>query len=77
MVVPIKNEPFFTPGKAKILFDVSQMNFPSYPVANFDIAPDGKRFLMIKNTGYQTNIRAFNIITNWLNELNERFSDDT
>jgi Tol biopolymer transport system component len=77
LVVPIKNEPFFTPGKAKILFDVAQMNFPSYPVANFDIGPDGKRFLMVKNTGYQTKIRAFNIITNWLNELAERFLEDT
>jgi hypothetical protein len=60
MVVPIKREPFFTPGKAEILFDVSQMNFPNNPVSNYDITADGQRFLMVRNTSYQTNVFAFN-----------------
>jgi serine/threonine-protein kinase len=76
MMVPIKRKPFFSPGKPQISFDVSQMYFPNNPVPNYDIAPDGKRFLMVRNTGYRTNVQTFNFITNWIAELNKSFMEN-
>jgi serine/threonine protein kinase len=75
MMVPIKREPFFSPGKPRVLFDVSQMYFPNNPVSNYDISPDGKRFIMVKNISFQTNIMAFNFITNWIAALNKSFME--
>jgi len=69
MHVPLKRKPFFSPGKPKEIFDVSQMYFPNNPVSNYDIAPDGRRFIMVRNTSFQTNIMAFNYITNWIAEI--------
>ncbi|MCK5346544.1 MAG: PD40 domain-containing protein, partial [Candidatus Heimdallarchaeota archaeon] len=76
MIVPIKKKPFFSPGKPKILFDVSQMYFPNNPLANFDLSPDGKRFIMVRNSGYKTSILGFNMVINWISELEKKLNDD-
>jgi serine/threonine-protein kinase len=75
MVVPVQPRPFFSPGKPQVMFDVSQMYFPNSPVTNYDLSPDGKRFLMVRNTGFRTNVLAFNYITNWITEVDQYFSD--
>jgi serine/threonine-protein kinase len=72
--VPIQYDPVIIIGKARELFDVSQMNFPNNPFSNFDITPDGKKFIMVRNIGYNSNINSFNIVVNWITELQNRFS---
>lgn len=72
MRIPIQLQPTFRAGKPQAIFDVSQMNFPNNPVHNYDISPDGKRFVMVKNVSFQSSGSTLNIITNWIQELKER-----
>jgi len=74
MMVPVQTKPKFLPGKPQVLFDVSQMNFPNNPIHNYDISPNGKRFIMVQNTRFNTNSTTFNIVTNWNRELQENLS---
>jgi eukaryotic-like serine/threonine-protein kinase len=80
MAVPVENEPVFKSGKPKAIF---QGVYISYPVSGailpeWDISPDGKRFLMIKppaSTGVASAAvgpRKINIVLNWLEELKAR-----
>jgi len=68
MVVDIKTAPIFTGGSPVVLF--SGRYTSGLPVANYDISPDGQRFLMIKaaeeEEGQQGQI---NVVVNWFEEL--------
>jgi serine/threonine-protein kinase len=68
MVVGIKTEPTFTGGSPVVLFTGRYTS--GRPVANYDISPDGQRFLMIKaaeeEEGQQGQI---NVVLNWFEEL--------
>ncbi len=63
MAVAVQTEPTFTPGKAETLFQGKYM--PSW-----DIAPDGKRFMMIKAGAAESD--RINIVINWFEELKQR-----
>jgi len=71
MVVSIETEPELKPGKPQRLFDMG-------PYLNWDIDPDGKRFLMVKEVratvddSVQGNSRKIIIVTNWFEELKEK-----
>jgi len=73
MAVPVSTDPVFSSGTPRELFDVSQMFFPNTPVANYDISPDGKQFIMVRNTGEGPGTHAFNVILNWMDEVQDRF----
>ncbi len=68
MVVGIKTEPTFTAGSPVVLFTGRYILHPVF--VNYDISPDGQRFLMIKEVdeeeGQQDQI---NVILNWFEEL--------
>jgi serine/threonine-protein kinase len=72
MAVSIKTSPVFSSGPPRELFDVSQMYFPNNPVTNYDVTPDGKRFVMIRNTKSSTRTSSFNYVQNWMKELEEK-----
>jgi|TARA_Y100000310_G_scaffold200121_2_gene200134 serine/threonine-protein kinase len=65
MAVPVKTDPTFEPGNPKVLFDTAPY---AYSVSrNYDIAPEGDRFLMIKvisSPGPQ-----LVMVLNWFDEL--------
>ena len=43
-----------------------------YPfLANYDVSPDGQRFLMVKASG-QESVATMNVVLNWFEELKER-----
>ncbi len=69
MSVSVKTFPAFSADQPRELFDVSQMYFPNNPVTNFDISPDGKRFIMVRNAHIGTNVTSFNMVQNWIAEL--------
>jgi serine/threonine-protein kinase len=69
MSVSIKNTPAFSADQPRELFDVSQMYFPNNPITNFDITPDGRRFIMVRNARVTTNVTSYNIVLNWVEEL--------
>jgi len=69
MAVSPTMEPVFNPGKPREMFDVSQMFFPNAPLNNYDITPDGKRFIMVRNTGFSGSLTSFNVVLNWIEEV--------
>ncbi len=64
MVVGIKTEPTFTAGSPVVLFTG---RYTSAFVVNYDISPDGQRFLMIKAVEGSTG--QINVVLNWFEEL--------
>jgi serine/threonine protein kinase len=74
IAVAIQTEPVFSIGKSKELFDVTQMFFPNRPVANYDVTPDGQKFIMVQNASFNPNITDLNIVLNWVSELENRFA---
>ncbi len=68
MVVDIKTEPAFTAGSPVVLFTGRYTIWGGF--VNYDISPDGQRFLMIKEVdeeeGQQDQI---NVVLNWFEEL--------
>jgi serine/threonine-protein kinase len=83
MEVPVKTEPTFSFETPKVLFQGTYAIQPSlFMVSNWDINPDGKRFLMIKpptlaGTGSTTaEPRKINIVLNWFEELKQRVPTD-
>jgi len=72
--VAIQTKPVFSLGRSIELFDLTQMYFPTIGTANYDISPDGQRFLMTRNTSFNSSATAFNVILNWVEELESRFA---
>ena len=64
MVVEITSEPSFSYGTAKELFEG---NYYSGGGRHYDIHPDGKRFLMLKEVK-QTEPQLI-VVLNWFEEL--------
>ncbi len=67
MVVRVETEPTFKAGSPELLFT------GSYSVAagrNYDIDPDGQRFLMLKDVEEQASARSqLTVVLNWFEEL--------
>ncbi len=67
MVVGIKTEPTFTAGSPVVLFTGG---YTSGTVVEYDISPDGQRFLMIKEADEEARQAAqINVVLNWFEEL--------
>ncbi len=65
MAVDITTDPTFTAGTPKLLFEGVYYSYG--PRAEYDVTPDGQKFLMIK-TGEQQ-VTELNVIQNWFEEL--------
>ena len=65
MAVTVDTEPTFTPGRPEALFDLGEYSYNSG--RNFDIAPDGQRFLMVKSS--ETSGGQIVVVHNWLEEV--------
>jgi hypothetical protein len=72
MVVEVTTQPAFSAGKPKLLFEGSyQPTQGSFP--NYDVSPDGQRFLMLKPTEQQAQAATqINVVLNWFEELKRR-----
>jgi serine/threonine-protein kinase len=68
MAVAVETEPTFKPGKAEVLFQGKY--------GDWDISPDGKRFMMLKQAAQTVkpaeSLRKINIVVNWFEELKQR-----
>ena len=68
--VPVETQPTFTVGNAERLFEG-----PYFYVAGwrtYDVAPDGERFLMVRQTSSATDAEApaeLIVVQNWFEEL--------
>jgi Tol biopolymer transport system component len=77
MSVDVETDPAFKPGKPEALFRGAYYN-PGTGIAFWDISPDGKRFLMIKQPASTDaasaagSPRKINVVVNWTQELKQR-----
>jgi eukaryotic-like serine/threonine-protein kinase len=72
MVVDIATQPAFAAGKPRVLFR-GAYEPTVFTVANYDVSPDGQRFLMLKRSEQAAAAPTqINIVLNWLEELKRR-----
>ena len=73
IVVAITTDPSFSASRPKRLFDGSfVLDKPQVGLANYDIDPDGRRFVMVARTSENDNATgasALTVILNWDEEL--------
>ena len=71
MAVPVQTEPTFAVERPKTLFEGQYLAQRGYGSPNYDVAPDGSRFLMIKPVE-DTSVAELRVVLNWLEELKRR-----
>ena len=72
MAAAVETEPVFAAAKPKLLFE-GHYETGLYPsLANYDVSPDGRRFLMIKSSEQETAATQINVVLNWLEDLKRR-----
>jgi hypothetical protein len=77
MAVPVRTDPAFSCESPKSLFRGTYVSanytLGTLDLSPWDISPDGKRFLMIKEAGSGTGggLRKINIVLNWFEELKQ------
>jgi hypothetical protein len=77
MAVDITTQPSFSLGKPRMLFVgtyVSTLNLFPNSVPNYDISPDGQRFLMLKPSEQtsSSSLTQIVVVENWLEELKQK-----
>jgi hypothetical protein len=72
MAVDITTQPGFAAGKPRMLFE-GPYELTQFTNPNYDVSPDGQRFLMLKPTE-QAKVapRQINVVQNWFEELKRR-----
>jgi hypothetical protein len=69
MAVDITTQPSFTAGKPRVLFEGHYVPPPG-TTPNYDVSPDGQRFLMTKPSDAGDAAPAqINVVLNWFEEL--------
>jgi Tol biopolymer transport system component len=73
MSAEITTHPRFSAGKPKVLFaGPYQPSQSPVRIANYDVSPDGQRFLMLKPGWQDQAVTQINVVLNWLEELKRR-----
>ena len=67
MVVTFQTTPQFTPSAPRLLFELKTSRM-SWAQANYDVAPDGKRFLMLQGED-EVLPRELRIVANWIDDV--------
>ena len=65
MSVPVETQPVFRAGTPRVLFQASGF----VGQGNYDVSPDGQRFLMIREKESSNSPKELNLILNWSEEL--------
>ncbi len=70
MAVEVGTGGAFSAGKPRLLFEGQYFSLPG--ATHYDVAPDGKRFLMLKNVTPEAALTQINLVENWFEELKQR-----
>jgi Tol biopolymer transport system component len=71
MAVDTRLKPTFSADKPKMLFEGQYV--PSLATMhNYDVSPDGQRFLMVKDSEQATLTTQINVVLNWFEELKQK-----
>jgi eukaryotic-like serine/threonine-protein kinase len=71
MAVDIATQPSFTAGKPRMLFEGRYEPGP-VQLDNYDVSPDGRRFLMLKANEQAQTAAQINVVLNWFEELKQK-----
>jgi serine/threonine-protein kinase len=72
MAVDIATQPSFVAGKPRMLFE-GQYELTTGTIPNYDVSPDGQRFLMLKPSEQaQAAPTQINVVLNWFEELKQK-----
>ena len=72
MAVDVTTQPSFSVGKPRMLFE-GRYAQPPFPATNYDVSPDGQRFLMLKPVEQDHAAPTqINVVLNWFEELKRR-----
>jgi serine/threonine-protein kinase len=72
MAVEIATQPSFAAGTPRMLFEGQYVPAPGAS-PNYDVSPDGQRFLMLKPVEQeQAAPTQINVVLNWFEELKRR-----
>ncbi len=71
MVVSVRNEPTFEAETPTVLFEGSYSYGRANLTPQYDVSPDGQRFVMIKESSDQGEkpLTQINVVLNWFEEL--------
>jgi hypothetical protein len=69
MATPIETDPAFLAGEAAVLFE-DFFAMPDSYTAQYDVADDGERFVMVQNENVPTT--EIRVVQNWFEELTQR-----
>jgi hypothetical protein len=72
MSVSVETRQNFVPSTPKLLFQANYGKEHRNDV-NYDVSPDGRRFLMTRPVEGQTGGFELNVVLNWYKELKQRF----
>jgi len=75
MAVDITTQRGFTAGKPRVLFEGRYEPSPG-TAPNYDVSPDGQRFLMLKPSEPAQAATQINVVLNWFEELKRRVPTD-
>ena len=73
MATAITLQPEFSAGKPAMLFEGPWLPTP-VSMPNYDVSPDGKRFLMLKAADEDQGVRQIVVVQNWFEELKRRMA---
>jgi serine/threonine-protein kinase len=77
MAVDVSTQSGFTAGKPRMLFEGRYERAP-IPIANYDVSPDGQRFLMLKpSESTEAAPTQINVVLNWFEELKRKVPTGT
>jgi Tol biopolymer transport system component len=69
MVAAVGTQPAFAAAKPRLLFEGHYETGLSPFESNYDVGPDGQRFLMIKASEQESAATQLNVVLNWSDEL--------
>ena len=73
MIVTIQTDPIFKAGSAKVWFEEPYfVGTAGYLGRTYDISPDGRRFLVIKESDEASAPMSMTVVLNWFEELKAR-----
>jgi hypothetical protein len=73
MSVEIATKPSFSAGPPKKLFEGAYQLLSGISTPNYDVSPDGQRFLMLKpSEETQAGSTQINVVLNWFEELKHK-----
>jgi hypothetical protein len=72
MAVTVATAPDLSAGKPRLLFEDRFVRGLTLGHTNYDVSPDGQRFLMIKDAAQQAASLQVNVVLNWFDELKRR-----